>query len=355
MAVGAESSDPDHSWAYGTHRGHEVLLGFSRERPSAQTNQWDVAAMQLFRTLTTADMDRLLCWVRMPSLLLGLSVSAPAEGLSSAVLTGNPDVDKRFVARALAPAAVPQLFARAGDGGDALDLMLSAVDGGAALQVEDTFVTLAMMRPREDAAWLAWAVDVCVRIADRLARTRATMPPLPWHAATADAFDALARARSFQFDRTHLSVTGAEGELEVLVSLTTSPPSYGNIGGPLAYAIVLTARYPALGAGLRVFPERAVSGLMKMFLKDAKVGDPSFDDAFIVQADVPSALAWLFTPEVRARLVTMVARSTSVSVDDTQITMHLTPQAADPASLSYALDDVLGAAHALTRARAAVR
>ncbi len=353
MAVGGPATDPDQSWAYGTHRGHEVLLGFTRERPSAQTNNVDIAAMQLFHHLTTKDMERFFCWVRMPSLLLGLEVGAPPEHPSNAMLTGQPNVDKKLSVRALAPLAVSPLFARAGDGGDALDLVLAAADSGAAIRIEDTFISIAMLRPREDAAWLSWAVDACVRIADRLARTRASMPALPWEEATAAAFDALARARAFQFDRTHLRVTGAHGQIQVEVSLTTSPPPYGDFGGKLGYAIEIVARYPALGTGLCVFPERGIPGLVKFFLKDAKLGDPRFDDAFIVQAENPAVLACLFTPEVRARLVAMVARSASLSLDDTHITMHLGPQTLDPASLGYAMDDVVGAAYALVQARIA--
>ena len=301
LAFGAPTKDPGRSWAYGAHRGHEVLLGFTREQPSAQVNQWDMAATQLFRHLTTADMDRLLCWVRMPSLLLGLEVSAPPEGPSNAAITGRRDVDQRLAVHALAH---------------------------------------------------TWAVDAGIRIAERLARTRATLPPLPWEQSTAAALEALARARSLQFDRTHLAVTGTHGDLGLSVALTTSPPLYGNPSAGLGYAIGITARYASLGAGLRVFPERGIPGLTKMFLKDAKLGDPIFDDAFIVQADAPTALAWIFTPEVRARLVTMVARSTSVSVDDTQVTMQLGAQTVEPVSLGYALEDVVGTAHALVRARA---
>jgi hypothetical protein len=346
-ALGAPTADPNRSWAYGTHRGHEMLLGFTREKPSAQVNQFDIAAMQLFQHIASAGLSRLLCWVRMPSLLLGLEVGAPVEHVSNAQITGNPSVDGKLSVCALAPPAVPMLF---GAAGDALDLVMGAVNGGAAIRIEDTFVTLAMMRPHEDAEWFKWATDTCIRIAERLQAARASMAPLPWEPATAAALEALANARSFRFDRARLSVTGTSGDLGVEVCLSTSPPPFGDPGRQLAYAIDIVARYQPMGAGLRVFPERSVSGLTKMFLKDAKVGDAAFDSTFIVQADAPNALAQLLTPEVRARLVTMAARSPFVSADDSQIAMQLGTQAADAASLGYALDDVLGAAHAVLNA-----
>jgi hypothetical protein len=357
-ALGAPTADANRSWAWGTHRGHEVMLGFSRERPSAQVNQWDVAAMQLFRHIETAGLARLLCWIRMPSLLLGLEIEAPPEHPSNAQLTGNPTVDSKFSVRALAPPAVPALFARdprAQGAGEAIDMMLGAIGGGAAIRIEDTFITLAMMRPQDDAEWFKWAVDLGVNLAERLAHARAAMPPPPWEPATAAALEALARARGFQFDRAHLAVKGASGDLGVEIGLSTAPPPYGNLPDRLAYAIDIIVRYRPLGAGLRVFPEHSVTTLTKVFIKDAKVGDEAFDKAFIVHADAPNALSRLLTPEVRGRLVTMAARSPFVSADDSQISMQLGTQAADATSLGYALDDVLGAAHALVAAASGAR
>jgi hypothetical protein len=319
---------PLQSWAHGTHRGREVLLGFTHESQSASAAQVD--PIGTFLGLFEKDLDLQHCMVRIaPSLLVGLDAKADSG---------------RWSADALLPACLPYLFARTGDGGDVEDLVAAVRQAKCSLALGDTFVHLTKGMPREDASWLAWAVDVGVRLADRLVRSRAAMPPMPWEPAIAASLEALARARALAFDRARLAVSGSAGDVATSIALSTLPAPERR------YVLEATASYAPLGVGLNVFPQRAVGSFVHAFLRDIEVGDPAFDATFVVQTRDKSHAARLLLPDLRQHLLAMASRAPLLRVEDDQIVLQLPPSATDPTSLGYALDDVTTAAHLLLRA-----
>jgi hypothetical protein len=240
---------------------------------------------------------------------------------------------------------VPSLFTRKGDGGDVVDLVMAASDAGLAVSIEDTFVFLLLVRPVEDAPSLAWAVDIGIRIADRLAAARTNVPPPPWEPPFAATLQALAQARALRFDPARLAVTGSAAEVTMEVSLTTTAWA-----GDPAYAIDVAGLYPPLGVLLSVFPAKGVTGIARAFMRAAKTGDAAFDDAFWVNADKGAPVASWFGPEVRARMRSMLAQAISVNVDDDRAVLRIPPTVQDPAALAYAYDDVAAVACGVSRA-----
>jgi hypothetical protein len=216
----------------------------------------------------------------------------------------------------------------------------------AIVTMEDTFVTMDLVRPLEDAKSLAWAVDAGIRIADRLAAARTTVPPPPWEPPFAAALQALAQSRSLRFDRARLAVSGSAAEVAMDVSLTTTVHSQSDP----TYAIEVTGRYPPLDVKLSAFPAKGVTGIAKMFLREAKTGDAAFDDAVWVSADKGAPVASWFGPEVRTRMRSMVAQALSVNVDQERVVLQLPPTVQDPEALAYAYDDVATVACGLSRA-----
>ena len=353
--VGGPVVDPGFSVAYGTHRGHEVILGFTRERPSASiANQFPV--WTLFDAIVQGDTVGHYALIRVaPSLLLGLRAGKHPEGLrlsstdyglQSVVATGQPAFDERFSVRALAPMCVPGIFARKGDGGDIVDVAVAAHDAKVGVNIEDACVSIGLARSLEDAESFAWALDAGIRIAERLASARAALPPPPWEAAIAAALEALAKARSLTFERARLAASGSTAQISTSVALTTTLPS----SRLPSYAIEIAAYYPALGVRLSVYPQHVVPGLVKFFLRDVEVGDAPFDKAFIVNAEKSAPVgAWL-GPVVRARMLSMVSQAAWVNLDHERVALYLHASVQDPAMLAYAYDDVVAVATNLSRA-----
>ena len=349
--LGAPGGDPNLSVAYGTHRGHEVLLGFTRDRPGASAVNIDPIG-ELIGALARGDVVGHYCMIRVaPSLLLGLVVHEHRSESGHPSLprapTGQPAFDARFDVYALAPPCVPALFARTGDGNDVVDVTLAACDAGASVRIEDTFVTIGLLRPLEDARSLAWALNIGIHIAERLTAARPAVPPPPWEPSIAAALQSLATARSLQLDRARLAATGSAPGVTTEVSLTTT---IAGASRDPAYGIEVAARYPPLGVRLSVYPERAVPGFARIFLRDVKVGDAAFDAAFMVDAEKDAPVAQWLGPEVRARLLTMAAQAACVVVDDDHVGLHLVPVVQDPAALAYAYDDVVAVASGVARA-----
>ena len=304
-------------------------LGFTHERQSASAAQVD--PLGTFLGLFEKDLDLQQCMVR-------IAPSLPPRARREA----DPE---RTSADALLPACLPHLFARTGDGGDVEDLVAAVRQAKSVLEMGDTFVRLRKGMPREDTSWLAWAVDIGVRIADRLVRSRAKRCRHCRGSRRSLHRSRASRAlRSLAFDRARLAVTGSAGDVATAVALSTLPAP------DRRYVLEATASYAPLGVGLCVFPRRAVGGFVHAFLRDIDVGDPAFDAAFVVQTRDKSHAARLLLPELRQHLLAMASRAPLVRLEDDHIMVELPPNVTDPASLGYALDDVATAAHLLLRA-----
>ncbi len=78
--------------------------------------------------------------------------------------------------------------------------------------------------------------------------------------------------------------------------------------------------YPSQGFDFALSREHALRRLSKMFgAQDIEIGDPSFDEAFIVKTSDPEKLAALLTPAVRDSLIRLLAVYPQVQVRDGHI------------------------------------
>jgi hypothetical protein len=78
--------------------------------------------------------------------------------------------------------------------------------------------------------------------------------------------------------------------------------------------------YPSQGFDFALSREHALRRLSKMFgAQDIEIGDPSFDEAFIVKTSDPEKLAAVLTPAVRDSLIRLLAVYPQVQVRDGHI------------------------------------
>ncbi len=81
--------------------------------------------------------------------------------------------------------------------------------------------------------------------------------------------------------------------------------------------------YPAKGIDLSLSREHALRKLTKLFgAQDVALGDPTFDDAFIVKTSDPARVAALLTPAVRDSLLRLLATYPQVLVRDDHLSLE---------------------------------
>ncbi len=124
-----------------------------------------------------------------------------------------------------------------------------------------------------------------------------------------------------------------------------------NRGGGNSQHVVTRFRvsYPPLGIGLSLRREHAFGRLTKLFgAQDVEVGDPVFDEAFLIKTSDPARAAALLTPAVRDSLLRLLATYPQVQVDDSQISLERTGLIRSPDALVSITRRLLAAARTLT-------
>jgi hypothetical protein len=124
-----------------------------------------------------------------------------------------------------------------------------------------------------------------------------------------------------------------------------------NRGGGNSQHVVTRFRvsYPPLGFDLSLGREHALRRLTKLFgAQDVEVGDPAFDEAFIVKTSDPARAAALLTPAVRDSLLRLLAAYPQVQVGDNRISLERTGLIRRSDALVSITRRLLAAARALT-------
>jgi len=106
---------------------------------------------------------------------------------------------------------------------------------------------------------------------------------------------------------------------------------------------------PAAIPTFEVRPETVLSGIGRAvgIVRDVIVGDPSFDALYVV--DGPPCITALFTPDVRAALVSLHPRSPRISVADGVVEARWTGAEAEHVAPDEALAFALGVRAAIER------
>ncbi len=81
--------------------------------------------------------------------------------------------------------------------------------------------------------------------------------------------------------------------------------------------------YPPKGIDLSLSREHALRKLTKLFgAQDVEIGDPTFDEAFVVKTSDPARMAALLTPAVRDSLLRLLATYPQVHVGDDHLSLE---------------------------------
>lgn len=251
---------------------------------------------------------------------------------------GDRDFDAEFVVSADEPARAARLL------GPALRKIAKQVlASGESFHLTDGGFTLACAGGDDDERWLAWALRTAAHVARAMNEARRHVPPAARLAAARDAWAAYART---------LGLTGMDTPLCMWGRLEgTIVTAYATRVREHEYETEVLAAYPEpLGLGLFVRPARTLDGLSALFGgEDHELGDERFDDAFVVKASRPEALADALGAEVRALLLELLERSSTVHVRDDGVTVRSSSKAHDPSEIPRLLDSAKAIADAVFR------
>ena len=107
----------------------------------------------------------------------------------------------------------------------------------------------------------------------------------------------------------------------------------------------------ALGIGLRLERQDAFPSLAELLgMQDIRIGDPTFDARFIVRGQPEPAVRAALTPEVRAPLVELQERASSLTVEDDHLRADAAWLVSEPEHLHAAITAIAQAGMALSRA-----
>lgn len=209
------------------------------------------------------------------------------------VVVGFPAIDEPFVIRAFEPSQVVAYF-RAGASQPVLDAM-GAIGRGWLLRVIDREVELVV--PGEvDATTLGRALDVVSRLAGGLSAVRGQLPPTPWEAGMASAWQVVAQHRGLRLQANLLELSGTIGRIGLRAFVDQD-------GG--RWSTVVEGRFPQpLPTPIRAFRDGALFRIARVpGIQDVQVGDPAFDASFVVQGEPASVVRAVLDGETRAALM----------------------------------------------------
>jgi hypothetical protein len=290
---GQMGGHPDQMWISGERRGVCFVAG---------------GRTVVRHTSEGTETERFMHWMAEidPPLWMGLSASLRQGGL----LTDLFNVNTRQV-NAWDPGRLQQLFAvRANDGYDPWDLLSVAVQARLEVTVDDHSVRFERSGYALDPQMVGQALDGVTMIAERLKLARARLGPAQWELDAAAAWGAFATRYSMQFDRERLRVSGP---------LEGSKAEVRILGGAVPRTRV-RVRFPnPLGLGLYVGLGQ-VSGIAKFFgAQDIEVGDPAFDQAFVVRGGPESMVRQVLHAQMRAELLGFASRGARVEIQDDRL------------------------------------
>jgi hypothetical protein len=134
--------------------------------------------------------------------------------------------------------------------------------------------------------------------------------------------------------------------------------AYAARTGAHAYGLRVWVRFPRpLGAGLHVRPKASFDGLAKLFgAQDHLLGDPPFDDAFVVKAPSAAIAASILDAPLRAALLGLYGSLGPITLSDEGLGVELPYVPAEPSLVPRLVHHLTGVAETIvSRARTAER
>ncbi|MCA9590503.1 MAG: hypothetical protein KC657_34605 [Myxococcales bacterium] len=263
-----------------------------------------------------------------PPLFYGLTLSSQnwlSKALAPVPGIGDVRFDDAFRFDALDPTRARQLFT---PHVVAHMLPMSALY----VRVCDSSVDIRSDGVELDPLALTRRLNTAAVVAAALSARRREIPTSEGEVALAERWARFAGAEGFAFDAPRLRIDGQVGALATRVALE---------GEPKKLSTVLSARLPMpLGIGLRLSEQSALSFLAELFgQQDIVVGDPPFDQKFIVQGQEAAVRAVLASPELRRGLHSLVLGADDFTIDDARVIVRW-PCVFEPSQLASVVEHV---------------
>ncbi|MFW2338828.1 MAG: hypothetical protein ACN4GK_02155, partial [Acidimicrobiia bacterium] len=108
--------------------------------------------------------------------------------------------------------------------------------------------------------------------------------------------------------------------------------------------------YPSIGLGLELSRQTKVGGFFRRMvgMQDVEIGDPAFDDAFVVNASDPHRLAVFLSGQRRTTLSRLLATYPTMKVTDTSVRVDVRKMIRDPEVLVSTVRRLVGVAQILS-------
>lgn len=226
---------------------------------------------------------------------------------------GDPAIDERVRLDARDPHRAMLLLASRGGPSPNIVRKLAALtdasicvcDSSVALYSSDGVVTSPDV--------LAGRIDHAVTIAAGITEQNAWLPPYTGHAMLEGIFRGFGDAHRFSFDPSRLRLEGEIAGARVRVALESEP-------GALFTSVVVDLPR-SLGLGLRMKPQTSTQFIATFFGgQDIEIGDPIFDDRFVIQGAVPAHVqAALANGTLRQVLWQLAHGARDVRIDDARL------------------------------------
>jgi len=210
--------------------------------------------------------------------------------------------------------------------------------------LSDTVVKLEAHGKCLSADVLYGVIENAVELACRVASARHALGPSRVDRVILEVWGAVAGARGLTLDAGRRTISGRTEGAHVEVCLQQR----GTV-----FTTTFLARFDrALGIGLRLQRQAGMAEIDVVLggMQDIRTGDATFDRRFIVRGRPEAAVRAALIPEVRARLVQLQERASSLTVEDDHLRADAHWVVTEPEHVHAAISAIAQAAVALSRA-----
>lgn len=284
---------------------------------------------------------QMLCWAVLDhERPLGLGCLIRPRGLSErlwrrartpAVPMLDPGFDRAFEVQGDDPDAIRKLV-----GGPVRQRLEAALERWHRVIVTDQSVRVYMPRPLATTAELQELVDDLRALSTAIVEARRALPPPQRLEALCPTWRRIADRYGIEVEDAFPAVSGVVDGRRLFLWPVRTPDGYG--------AELRVVFRPHRHVGLQLHPQLHATGTEDITAQDIEVGDPPFDEAFVVKGYDPDRIRELLTPEARADLVAL-ERTTRLEADD--VRLHVTGLSLDDQAIVEAIDRALSAAAAM--------
>jgi hypothetical protein len=220
-------------------------------------------------------------------------------------------------------------------------LLLTQLAPNTTFSLSDQGMVVETRGVTSHAPWLEWALELVARTTLEMERARPSVPVATPLAPYANAWARYAQARGLQGMNTPLCMWGSiEGANVSAFAVRTAN---------LCYALEVQVRLASpLGLGLMVKPQHTFDRLAAFFgAQDHELGDPAFDEAFVIKVQDTARVGEVLDAPVRAALLGLHHGLGPLTLTDEGMSVRLPSVPRDPAAIPRALGQLTHVAESL--------